>query len=639
MKPFKTFEEMRERDYAEIGFKCGLEIHQQLLTEKKLFCRCPAGRYSDHYDAEILRHMRPTLSELGEYDGTALMEFKTRKEIIYRIHRDTVCTYEMDDTPPFEINEQALDIALRIGRLYGCTMIDELHIARKQYLDGSIPTGFQRTTIVGVDGEIPYRDRKIAIVQLGLEEDACREVSDVGHQRVYLTDRLGMPLIETVTAPDMHTPFEAAEVADILRRLVRSTGMVRTGPGAARQDVNVSVKGGTRIEIKGVAHIKHIPLLTFNEAMRQWCLLGLRNELARRGITAETFAADIIDVTRHLRRTHYDPLRKVLSAGVAVKCVALRGFRDLLRWQTQTHTFFAREIADRLRVIACLMHQPNILHSDSTGETLSSAEWQSIRKSVQARIEDTLVLVWGAPLDAETGAKEIVIRAREATEGVPSETRQALPDGTNGFERILPGPDRMYPDTDLPPKRIDSKRLQSCCRSLPEPVWVREKKYKILGIPEDTIKPLTFSAYADLFDHTVYRWKMNPTLVAVALIQFPKRLAKKGYSIETLDSMTFRNLFDQVRKEDLPADSILFVLEKFLKGEGVPSKQKLSESEIMKHIQNALKATRGRKDSIARKKRIMGLLMDEMRGSVEARMVKKKVDMIVEAEQKKKRAE
>jgi hypothetical protein len=76
--------------------------------------------------------MRPTLSELGEYDGTALMEFKTKKEIIYQINRETVCTYEMDDTPPFFMDEEALDIALSIGLLYNCNMVDELHIARKQ---------------------------------------------------------------------------------------------------------------------------------------------------------------------------------------------------------------------------------------------------------------------------------------------------------------------------------------------------------------------------------------------------------------------------------------------------------------------------------------------------------------------------
>ena len=261
---------MTETDYSKIGFKSGLEIHQQLLTEKKLFCRCPSAQYSKDYNAEILRHMRPTLSEMGVYDGTALMEFKTKKNIIYRINRNTICTYEMDDTPPFLINEDALDIALGIGMLYDCNVVDELHIARKQYLDGSIPTGFQRTAIFALDGKIPYKDRMVKIVQMSIEEDSCREVNDVGHERVYLTDRLGMPLIETVTDPAMRTPKEVAEVAWICINLVRSTNRVRRGMGAAREDVNVSVEGGTRIEIKGVAKISNIPLLTYNEAMRQW---------------------------------------------------------------------------------------------------------------------------------------------------------------------------------------------------------------------------------------------------------------------------------------------------------------------------------------------------------------------------------
>ena len=209
---FKPFDKMTDEDYKLVGFKSGLEIHQQLLTEKKLFCRCPAGKYNHKFDAEILRHMRPTLSELGEYDGTALMEFKTKKDIIYHINRETVCTYEMDDTPPFEINEQALDIALEIALLYKSATTDEIHIARKQYLDGSIPTGFQRTAIISIGGIIPYKNREINIIQLSIEEDSCREVSDHGHRRVYIADRLGMPLIETVTAPDMKTPFEVAEV-------------------------------------------------------------------------------------------------------------------------------------------------------------------------------------------------------------------------------------------------------------------------------------------------------------------------------------------------------------------------------------------------------------------------------------------
>lgn len=524
---FKPFNEMTDADYAEIGFKSGLEIHQQLLTAKKLFCRCPAGCYSDRYDAEILRHMRPTLSELGEYDGTALMEFKTKKEIIYQIQHDTVCTYEMDDTPPFELNDDALDIALEIALLYGCTMVDEIHIARKQYLDGSIPTGFQRTTIAGVDGSIPYKDRKIGIIQLGLEEDACREVSDIGHRRVYITDRLGMPLIESVTAPDMRTPTEVAEVGELLRRLVRSTGHVRTGIGAGRQDVNVSVTGGTRIEIKGVPRIPNIPLLTYNEAMRQYNLLQLRDELHKRGITPETFSAGVDDVTRVLRKTRFKPIHDALADGQTIRCVMLRGFQGLLRWKTQTDTYFSREISDRVRVIACLTTLPNIIHSDSMGETIAASEWQAVRKAVGARDQDTVVLVWGRMDDAVSGAAEIIIRAREATIGIPSETRQALRDGTNGFERILPGPDRMYPDTDLPPKRITSELLDRIRAHLPEFIWDRERWYRDLGLPSDVIKCLAISPFAELFRQLISENHVAPMVAAETMTRLLKKLNRQ----------------------------------------------------------------------------------------------------------------
>ena len=77
-----------QEDYDRIGFMSGLEVHQQIKTKEKLFCHCPAGQFNkfEDYDAELIRHMRPTLSDLGEYDGTALMEFKTKKEIVYRIN-------------------------------------------------------------------------------------------------------------------------------------------------------------------------------------------------------------------------------------------------------------------------------------------------------------------------------------------------------------------------------------------------------------------------------------------------------------------------------------------------------------------------------------------------------------------------
>ncbi|MGC9331887.1 MAG: hypothetical protein ACP5DZ_08440, partial [Bacteroidales bacterium] len=206
--PVKNYEETKKKigyvdrkqatqeDYDRIGFMSGLEVHQQLLTKRKLFCRCPAGIYheDDDYDAEIVRHMRPTLSELGEYDGTALMEFKTRKNIFYRINNENACTYEVDDTPPFKMDNEALEISIEISLLSKLNIVGEVHITRKQYLDGSIPTGFQRTAIIGVEGKIPISNKDIRLIQLSLEEDSCREISDVGHDRVYKTDRLGMPL-------------------------------------------------------------------------------------------------------------------------------------------------------------------------------------------------------------------------------------------------------------------------------------------------------------------------------------------------------------------------------------------------------------------------------------------------------------
>jgi len=619
---FKPFEEMTPEDYARVGFKSGLEIHQQLLTQKKLFCRCPAGRYSLKYDAEILRHMRPTLSELGEYDGTALMEFKTKKEIIYRINRDTVCTYEMDDTPPFMINEEALDIALSIGMLYDCIMVDELHIARKQYLDGSIPTGFQRTTIVGVDGKVPYKDRSIRIVQLGLEEDACREVSDIGHRRTYLTDRLGMPLIETVTAPDMKTPQEVAEVGQLLRRIVRSTGRVRTGLGAAREDVNVSVTGGTRVEIKGVPRLPRIPLLTYSEAMRQWNLLRLRAELARRGITTPTFSAGFEEITRLFRRTVFLPLQAALSGGMTVYGVRLNGFKDLLRWETQANTAFSQEISDRVRVIACLTTLPNMVHSDSLSEALSSAEWQMVRKALNAGPNDTLVVVWGPAEDAKLAAQEVIARAREATIGIPSETRQALRDGTNGFERILPGPDRMYPDTDLPPKGVSTDRLDRLRAQLPPRVPERERWYKEIGVPADLIQVLSVSPFAGLFERAVKESGLSPKLASLVLAQYPKRLKKKGLDVTKLDAGIMAGLLGAVKEGKIFKEGLLPVLERMLASDQTLDEllpPKAAEGEFRESLRGIVDSVKSRPfaSGESRARRAMGLLMEKWRGRID----------------------
>ncbi|MFH2204135.1 MAG: Glu-tRNA(Gln) amidotransferase subunit GatE [Elusimicrobiota bacterium] len=621
--------------YRKLGLISGLEIHQQLLTAKKLFCRCPAGEYSHDWDAEILRHMRPTLSELGEYDGTALMEFKTKKQITYHINNATVCTYEFDDTPPFQANEEALDIALEMAMLLKCNLVSELHIARKQYLDGSIPAGFQRTTILGVDGWIPFLNRKIRIRQLAMEEDSCREMKDSGHDRVYITDRLGMPLIETVTEPEMKTPWETAAVAQVIRRLARATGKVRTGVGAARQDVNVSVRGGRRCEIKGVSSIRRIPLLVHNEAFRQANLLEIRGVMRRRGITPDSLSSKEIDVTGRLKGTVFEPIARAIGEGKRVYGVLLRGCEDLLKHSLGPGRSFLSEISDRVRVIACIDSQPNVITSDLPDATLSPAQWTRVRKSLGAGSGDAVVLVWGAPEDALTGACEISIRMREAAEGVPEETRQALSDGTTGFERILPGPNRMYPDTDLPPIPVEDRRLAKISAVLPEMPWAREKRYLKDGLTRELARILSITPICRLYDAVGVKPRKARALLAWVLIGQLRALKRKGLHPAGLDDRFLHEIFSLFAQGRLMRGGLLRLIEEFLKGDrSGPAKmierlklKPAGKREIAAALAAAVKAGHGRRfaDKGRRLRFTMGRFMYRLGDRVDGAAARKLV--------------
>ncbi len=516
--PDRELAEMKPADYATLGFLAGLEIHQQIHTHGKLFCRCPAGRRVTRVDAEVLRHMRPTLSELGEYDGTALMEFKTRKEIVYLLERGTVCTYELDDTPPFPIDEEAVKIAYEIALLLGLDLVSELHVMRKQYLDGSIPTGFQRTAMIALQGRVPFRvpalgvDRPLRIRQLSLEEDSCREVSDVGHRITFRTDRLGMPLIEIVTEPDFLTPQEVEAGGRMLARVSRATGKVRRGEGAARQDTNVSIAGGRRIEIKGVCQHRWLPLLTHNEAFRQLALLRIRAELLRRGVRAEQLAvpdkglpwqvsARAVEAASMLRRCDYMPVREALERRDTIAAVRLPGFGGLLDTRTQPGLTFAREFSERVRVIACLTARPFMIHSDVRDYGLSPAEWKALHKALRTERGDAVIVTWGPEEDVATAVREILARGRDALVGIPSETRQPYADGTTGFERILPGADRMYPDTDTPPIAVPDAWLEDITTRLAERPWAREERWIGLGLsPLLAARLAAVESSAALFD-------------------------------------------------------------------------------------------------------------------------------------------
>jgi len=269
--------------------------------------------------------------------------------------------------------------------------------------------------------------------------------------------------------------------------------------------------------------------------MRQWSLLHLREELKHRGITTETFQAKYADVTKLMRHSHFSPIAQSVSNGLSVKCVVLKGFRGLLHWQTQTDTYFSKEISDRVRVIACLTTLPNIMHSDSQSEFIPSSEWANLKKFVGSAENDTLVLVWGNYQDTETAANEVIIRAKEATIGIPNETRQALEDGTTGFERILPGPQRMYPDTDLPPIVLMQERVEKIRNNLPVPFWEKKNHYISIGIDEISAEKLAISKYSDLFEKIIKELKIDAKLASEIFIIFPKKLRKKDINFDAIN--------------------------------------------------------------------------------------------------------
>ena len=540
------------KDYKRIGFKSGLEVHQQLKTSSKLFCRCPAGIYhgNDDYNAELIRHMRPTLSELGVYDGTALMEFRTKKEIRYRINNTTACTYEVDDTPPFPIDREALGIALQISILSKLNIVGEVHITRKQYLDGSIPTGFQRTAILGVEGEIQLKNKKVRLIQLSIEEDSCREISDVGHVRVYKTDRLGMPLIETVTYPDMLTPDELAEAAEYIRFLNRSTGKVRTGIGAGREDVNVSCEGGTRVELKGVAHISWIPELSHNECFRQWALLNIRKILRERinDISGWTISYRQIDFSTPEMISV--PVREALDKGYQVHAVNLPSCHGILSHFTQPGHIFADEISGRLKVIACI-EKPNMTHSEELKPELSSKEIERLAGFTGAGEGDAQILLWGPEADIKTALETIEERIKLAFEGVPNETRKTFPDGTTMFERVLPGRDRMYPDTDSKPIPLEDSYIKALSEKTPVIVAERYHQLKEWKVPEDTYRYLLSRNLVALVERISANYGFDPKSIATFLGHTFKSLegSKKAHKNFTYEKIY--GLFGFISKKKL----------------------------------------------------------------------------------------
>jgi len=254
-------------DYSELGLKSGLEIHQQLDTGK-LFCRCPSVLRKDEPDSFVSRKLHAVQGESGKVDAAALYQASLNKTFIYQGYDENTCLVELDEEPPREIDRNALKIALQISILLNAKIIPLTQIMRKTVIDGSNTSGFQRTVLIARDGFVETSQGRVGIESVCLEEDSARIIDNGDKKSVFRLDRLGIPLVEIATKPDIKNPKQAKEVALHLGEILRSCN-VRRGLGTIRQDVNLSIKGGKRIELKGFQDIRNIETAMEIEVLRQ----------------------------------------------------------------------------------------------------------------------------------------------------------------------------------------------------------------------------------------------------------------------------------------------------------------------------------------------------------------------------------
>jgi len=338
--------------------KCGLEIHQQLNT-KKLFCECDSVIQNVTPHFTIMRKLRAVVGETGEIDVAAAQESMKGKHFIYEAYDDNCCLIELDEEPPRPLREESLLAAIQVGKLFNAKFVDELQVMRKTVVDGSNTSGFQRTGLVAFDGEIDSSKGKIHIPAVLIEEDSARPIKNEPDKTTFRLDRLGIPLLEISTGPDIVSSEHAAEVAEKLGMLLRSTGKVRRGIGTIRQDVNVSIEGGERCEIKGAQDLKLLPTLVDLEVLRQENLIKIKDELKKRKL--KEVISQIVDVSRLLKNSKSKVIEKTFTKSGVVLGIRLSCFKGILGKEVQPGRRFGTECSDRAKVAAGV---GGVFHSD-----------------------------------------------------------------------------------------------------------------------------------------------------------------------------------------------------------------------------------------------------------------------------------
>jgi len=621
-------------DYKALGLKVGLEIHQQLNVNSKLFCSCPPELFKEDPEIIFLRRLRPTQSELGQIDPAAYFEFQKGVKILYEASKNSSCLVEMDEEPPHPINLDAVEVVLTASLMMNMQPVDEVHVMRKTVIDGSNTTGFQRTCIVALDGWIKVREKTIPMQAASLEEDAARKTGtqDEGKTIRYRIDRLGIPLIEVATAPVIYSPMEAQEVAFAIGRILRDTGKVMRGLGTIRQDLNVSLPNGALIEIKGVQELELISKVVEYEVQRQLGLISVKEELAKRGVKAEDLNQEFVDVTEIFKQTKSKVIRKAVDKNQKVLAVKLPKYGGLLKRELMPDFRVGTELSDRAKFWGRV---GGIFHTDEMPNYgITPEEVEALRKAVNAAESDAVVFVADITENVLDALKAVVDRAQEALTGIPAETRTAKDDGTTRYMRPRPGAARMYPETDIPPTSITEELVAKVRDNLPEPA---EKKVarliKQYGLNEKLAKQLPDSEYNLLFEQIVKETGVQASTVAAFLTETLKALRREGIQVDLVSEDQIKNIFVAIGSGELAKEAVSDVFGWLSKNEDKTVQDAVqalglkmfTEADLKPIIDRVISTNKQQIEKLGKNANgmLMGAVMKEVRGKANPELVAK----------------
>jgi len=609
-------------DYKHLGLKVGLGIHQQLNTKRKLFCHCPTVLRTDDPIFTVERKLRPTPSEIGEVDVAALKEYMRGKTYIYQYY-DTNCLVELDEEPPHLVSDEAKVIGVEVSLLLNSNIIEEIQVMRKTVLDGSNTSAFQRTMLISTDGHIKTKDGPVSILTVCIEEDAARLISQDDTTKTFRLDRLGIPLVEIATGPDISNPEQAKEAAYILGQILRATGKVKRGLGTIRQDLNVSIREGGRVELKGVQKLEMIPLWVEREIERQINLVEIKKELDNKG-SEKDLELKIIELTDIFSNTSSKIIASSIKKNGAVYGIKLKNFKGILGKEIQKGRRFGTELADHAKTYGL----SGLFHIDELPNYgISVDEVNKIKTKLKINELDSFVIITGKENICHKALEEIFDRCKKAFSGVPNETRDALEDGNSKYSRPLPGRARMYPETDILPFTIDTKLVETISENLPETFDEKVKGFvSKYGLKKEEAERIVYEN-PELFEKVSTTLDIKSTIFIKAL-DLSKNLEKEeGY---VTDDVTLYLLFEKVSKGIIAKEGIEEVLKRVSKGEDIEKvlsdfSSENSSLDVESAIERIIKEKR---DFILEKgdraiSPLMGLCMKEFRGKVDGSLINK----------------